>query len=260
MTTEQFGVTGDAAIVTGGSRGIGRAVAGRFAADGVDVLICARDRNRIEGAADEIADDVDADARVEGVECDVRERDEVEAMVEAAVEEFGGVDVLVNNAGATFTSAFEDIDSAGWAAVVDTNLTGTYHCSQAVGDRMLDGDGGVVVNVASVAGTRGAPYLSHYGASKAAVINLTRTLGYEWAESDVRVNCVAPGYVATPGVEEQLGIEADDVDRDEVARRMGLADEIADVVQFLASPASSYLVGETVTARGQPDLKRRPDR
>ena len=260
MTTEQFGVNGDAAIVTGGSRGIGRAIATRFAADGVDVLVCARDRNRVEGAADEIADGIDADARVEGVECDVRERDEVEAMVEAAVEEFGGVDVLVNNAGATFTSAFEDIDSTGWAAVVDTNLTGTYHCTQAVGDLMLDGDGGIVVNVASVAGTRGAPYLSHYGASKAAIINLTRTLGFEWAEAGVRVNCVAPGYVATPGVEEQLGIEAGDVDRDEVARRMGLADEVADVVQFLASPASSYLVGETVTARGRPDLKRRPDR
>ena len=257
MSTEQFSVAGDSALVTGGSRGIGRAIAERFAADGVDVALCSREQNEARGVADEIADDADAD--VVGVECDVRDREAVESLVDAAVSEFGGVDVLVNNAAATFASSFDDIDPAGWESVLDTNLTGTYNCLQAAADPLRDG-GGHVVNVASVAGLRGSPYMSHYGASKAAIVNLTRTVAYEWAEFGVRVNCVAPGYVATSAVAEQLGIAPDDVDREEVGRQTGLPEEVADLAQFLASPASSYVVGETLRARGRPDLKRRPDR
>ena len=259
MSTEQFSVDGDVAVVTGGSRGIGRAVAERFVADGVNVVLCSREGNEVRGVADEIVDASTTDADAVGVECDVRDTDDVASMVDAAVEEFDGVDVLVNNAGTTFTSAFDDIDPEGWMSVVETNLLGTYNCTRAAADPLRDG-GGSVVNVASIAGIRGSPYMSHYGASKAAVINLTRTVAYEWAEFGVRVNCVAPGYVATPPVERNLGIEADDVDRENVARQTGLPEEVADVVQFLASPASSYVVGETLTARGRPDLKRRPDR
>ena len=259
MSTEQFSVAGDAALVTGGSRGIGRAIAERFAADGVNVVLCSREENQVRGVADEIADDADTDADVVGVECDVRDREAVGDLIDAAVEEFGGVDVLVNNAATTFTSSFDDVDPAGWESVLDTNLTGAYNCLQAAADPLRDG-GGHVVNVASVAGLRGSPYMTPYGASKAGLINLTRTLAYEWAEVDVRVNCVAPGYVATPAVEENLGIAADDVDREAVARQTGLPEEVADLVQFLTSPASSYVVGETLRARGRPDLKRRPDR
>ncbi len=259
MSTEQFSVGGDVALVTGGSRGIGRAVAERFAADGVDVALCSREANEARGVADQIADDADTDADVVGVECDVRDPEAAESLVDAAVSEFGGVDVLVNNAATTFTSSFEDIDPPGWESVLDTTLTGTYNCSRAAAGALRDG-GGYVVNVASVAGLDGSPYMSHYGAAKAGVVNLTRTLAYEWAEYDVRVNCVAPGYVATDAVEENLGISADDVDRDEVSRQTGLPEEVADLVQFLTSPASSYVVGETLRARGRPDLKRRPDR
>ena len=259
MSTEQFSVSGDVALVTGGSRGIGRAIAEQFVADDVDVVLCSREGDEVRDVADEIVDVSTTDADAVGVECDVRDRDDVASMVDAAVSEFGGVDVLVNNAATTFTSAFDDIDPEGWASVLETNLLGTYNCTRAAADPLRDG-GGSVVNIASVAGLQGSAYMSHYAASKAAVINLTRTLGFEWAEFDVRVNCVAPGYVTTPAVEENLGIEADDVDRDEVARQTGLPEEVADIVQFLASPASSYVVGETLRARGRPDLKRRPDR
>ncbi|MFC6769263.1 SDR family NAD(P)-dependent oxidoreductase, partial [Natrinema soli] len=112
---------------------------------------------------------------------------------------------------------------------------------------------------ASVAGTRGSKTMSHYGAAKAGVINLTTTLSYEWADADVRVNCIAPGFVATPGVESQMGVSADNIDREEVARRIGTVEEIADVTQFLASPASSYIVGETITVQGVPQISEDRD-
>ncbi len=96
--------------------------------------------------------------------------------------------------------------------------------------------------------------MSHYGAAKAAVINLTRTLAWEWASSNVRVNCVAPGFVATEGVKKQMGINIEEVDRDKVKRNLGAREEISDIVQFLASPASSFIVGETVVAQGLPDI------
>jgi len=101
--------------------------------------------------------------------------------------------------------------------------------------------------------------MSHYAAAKAGVINLTKTLGHEWADDGVRVNCIAPGYVATPGVESQMGVTAEDIDREAVDRTIGLSEEIADVAQFLASPASSYVVGETIRAAGAPDLMKSPD-
>ncbi len=124
---------------------------------------------------------------------------------------------------------------------------------------MRDNGGGVIVNMASVAGQFGAAYMSHYGAAKAAVINLTKTLSWEWASDDVRVNCIAPGFVATPGVASQMGVTADEIDREEVERRIGTSEEIADLTQFLVSPASSYLVGETVSAAGVPRLEESPD-
>jgi NAD(P)-dependent dehydrogenase (short-subunit alcohol dehydrogenase family) len=124
---------------------------------------------------------------------------------------------------------------------------------------MREGDGGRIVNLASVAGTRGSPYMSHYGAAKAAVVNLTTTLGYEWAGDGVRVNCVAPGFVATPGVESQMGVTAEEIERSDVDRRIGLSEEVSDLVQFLASPASSYVVGETVEIQGVPRIEESTD-
>jgi NAD(P)-dependent dehydrogenase (short-subunit alcohol dehydrogenase family) len=256
VTVDQFRVDGQTAIVTGASSGIGRVVAERFADDGVDVVVCSRDIDNVEPVAEGI-DESDRPGDALAVECDVTERDAVEALVEATVEQFGGIDVLVNNAGASFMANFDDISPNGWSTVVDINLTGTYHCTQVAGEYLKDG-GGAVVNLASVAGEQGAPYMSHYGAAKAGVINLTRTLAFEWASENVRVNCISPGFVATPGVENQMGISAEDVDRETVERRLGTSEEIADVAQFLASPAASYVVGETITAAGVPDIEEDP--
>jgi 3-oxoacyl-[acyl-carrier protein] reductase len=250
---DRFAVTGTA-IVTGASSGIGRAIAERFAADGADVVVCSRDQENVDPVAEGIRED---GGEALAVECDVTDRDAVSALVDATVERFGGLDVLVNNAGASFVAGFEDISPNGWETIVDVNLTGTYNCTHAAAEHLQDG-GGAVLNLASVAGKHGAPYMSHYAAAKAGLINLTRTLSMEWADDDVRVNCIAPGFIATPGLESQMGISAEDVDRDEVDRRIGLSEEIADVARFLASPAASFVTGETVTAGGVPQGEEVP--
>lgn len=257
MTLDRFSVAGKTAIVTGASSGIGRAIAEQFAAEGADVVICSRDQENVDPVAETI-NEAGGGGRAVAIECDVTDRDAVDALVEATVEEFGGLDVLVNNAGASFMANFDDISPNGWSTIVDINLTGTYHCTQAAGEYLKDG-GGTVINFASVAGQRGSPHMSHYGAAKAGVINLTSTLSFEWASENVRVNCIAPGFVATPGVESQMGVTGENIDRNEVERRIGTVEEIADVAQFLTSDASSYLVGETITAQGVPRILETPD-
>ncbi|OLZ40100.1 3-oxoacyl-ACP reductase [Natrinema saccharevitans] len=257
MSTGQFSVDGETAVITGSSSGIGKSIAERFAADGVDVVVCSREQANVDPVAEGI-NESDSPGRALAVECDVTDREAVEALVEATVEEFGGLDVLVNNAGASFMADFDEISPNGWETIMDINVNGTYHCTHAAAEHLKDG-GGAVINLASVAGQRGSPLMSPYGAAKAAIINLTTTLSYEWADDDVRVNCIAPGFVATPGVESQMGVSADDIDRTDVARRIGTVEEIADLAQFLASPASSYIVGETITAQGVPQIEEDHD-
>jgi NAD(P)-dependent dehydrogenase (short-subunit alcohol dehydrogenase family) len=258
MPTDQFSVAGSTVIVTGSSSGIGKSIAERFAADGANVVVCSREQENVDPVAEGI-DEQDGGGQALAVECDVRDRDAVDALVDATVEEFGTVDCLINNAGASFMASFDDISENGWNTILDINLTGTFHCTQAAGRVMKEDGGGSVINLSSVAGQQGSPFMSHYGAAKAGVVNLTTTLAYEWASDDVRVNCIAPGFVATPGVETQMGVSADNIDREEVERRIGLSEEIADIAQFLASPAGSYVVGETITAQGVPQVMESPE-
>lgn len=252
MPTDQFGVDGRNVIVTGASRGIGRTIAERFAADGANVAICSRSQERVDPVAAGIRED---GGTALAVECDVRDSEAVEAFVEATVEEFGTVDTLVNNAGGEFVAPFEEISENGWKSIVDLNLHGTFHCTQAVGKQMRASDfgGGRIVNVSSVNGQHAAPHESHYSASKAAIIRLTETLATEWASHGIRINCIAPGLVQTPGVADTLGIDEDEMPpREAVDRRIGHTEDIADVVQFLVSDAAAFMTGETVTAKGVP--------
>ena len=251
---EQFSVDGQTAIITGSSQGIGAVTAKRFADDGANVVVTSRSQEKIDAVADEI-NGGDADGRAIAIECDVRNRESVEALVEATVEEFGGLDCMINNAGASFMASFDDISENGWKTIVDINLHGTFHGAQAAGAVMKENGGGTIINLASVAGTQGSRYMPHYGAAKAAVVNFTRSLSAEYADHDIRVNCLAPGLVATPGVASQMGITADDIDRLEVGKDIGVPEEMADILQFLASDASSYMVGETVVAKGTPRLE-----
>ncbi len=253
MAFDRFTVSGDV-IVTGGTKGIGKAAAREFLDAGCRVAVCSRDPENVEEAVDDLGEH----GEVYGESVDVRDTEGVEGFVDNVAAEFDGVDVLVNNAGASFMCNFDGLSPNGWDSIVEINLKGTYNCCHAAADYLQD-DGGVVVNLASVAGIQGAPMMSHYGAAKAGVVNLTSSLAYEWSKHDVRVNCLAPGYVATKGVEQQMGVSADEVERSEVKRKIGTVEEAADVILFLASPASSFIVGETVEMSGVPDIMETPE-
>jgi 3-oxoacyl-[acyl-carrier protein] reductase len=246
---DRFSVEGQTAVVTGASSGIGRAIAETFAADGADVVICSREQENVDPVAEAIS--AGPGGECVAVECDVTDPSAVDALIEVTVDEFGSLDVLVNNAGASFMASFDDISANGFQTILDINLAGTATCAREAAGHLADG-GGVVINLSSVAGQRGAPYMSHYAAAKAGIENLTRSLAIEWADRDVRVTCIAPGYVATPGVERQMGVSADEIDRETVDRRVGESREIADLARFLASDAASYVNGETVVAQGVP--------
>jgi NAD(P)-dependent dehydrogenase (short-subunit alcohol dehydrogenase family) len=254
MDAPDFSVAGTNVLVTGASQGIGQAIAERFAAAGADVAICSRSMDRVGPVAEDIsAADVPGDAVA--YECDVRDRDAVESFFADAAADLGGLDTVVNNAGGEFVANFEDISEGGWEAVTDLNLGGTYRCCQVAGEHLREPDngGGTIVNMASVNGQHPAPGESHYGAAKAAIIRLTETVAAEWADDGCRVNCIAPGLIQTPGVAETLGIDESQIpEREKPYRRIGYSEEIADLAVFLASPAASFVNGETYTAKGVP--------
>lgn len=254
--SDRFRLDGDVALVTGASKGIGRATAFALADAGADVAVASRDHEACRAVVKELETEFDAAGRA--LEVDVADSAAVEAMTEAVVDDLGALDVLVNNAGASFVSPTADISPGGWDRIVEVNLKGTYLCSTAAVEYL--GDGGRIVNFSSVAGQYGSAVMSHYGAAKAGVENLTRSLAGEWAGRDIRVNCIAPGLVLTPGAAGVVGVGSDTAhDRSRIDRDVGSAAEIADTVLFLASKASSYLTGETIVVEGPPTLSEEMD-
>lgn len=255
MVLPAFDIDGSTAIVTGASSGIGKSIAMQFARQGVDVGICSREQDRVDQVATE-AEELSVPGSILPVECDVRDSSAVESFVDRVRGAFGAVDVLVNNAAGTFRCDFEELSENAWKTIIDINLHGTFNCTQAVGSSMRESGHGYIVNFSSVAAFRGSPQTSHYAASKAAIVNLTESLAIEWAPYGIRVNCVAPGLVATPPVKDRLGLTESEVpDRETVDRRLGNVDEIADIVQFLVSPAASFMTGETIRPRGVPPVE-----
>jgi 3-oxoacyl-[acyl-carrier protein] reductase len=249
--TDRFRADGDVALVTGASRGIGRVTAFELAAVGADVAVASRSKEDLEAVVSEIEENFDA--RAISIETDVADPDAVEEMVSRTAAELGDLDILVNNAGASFVSPTEDISPNGFDTVSEINLKGTHLCSTEALSH-LEG-GGRIVNFSSVAGQYGSNTMSHYGAAKAGVENLTRSMANEWADRDVRVNCIAPGLVLTPGSAGVVGVNSETAhDRSTVDRLMGGSDEIADAVVFLSTPASSYLTGETIVIEGPPSV------
>ena len=258
MPTAEFDIPGSTAIVTGASSGIGKQIAEQFATAGVDTVICSREQDNVDPVAEEI-NGSDRPGRVLPIECDVRDRESVDAMVDRTVTEFSDLDILVNNAGAVFLCEFDELSENGWKTIIDINLHGVYNCTHAAKDALKDG-GGSVVNVSSVRSQEAAPDETHYGAAKAGVNNFTKSLAHEWADDGVRVNCVAPGFIATPGAVSASDTDSDAIDRTDVNRRIGKGEEIADVVEFLVSDAASFIDGETITVRGVPVHSEKPER
>ncbi|MET0740487.1 MAG: SDR family NAD(P)-dependent oxidoreductase [Candidatus Nanopelagicales bacterium] len=245
-----FDLTDRTALVTGASRGIGRAIALAYAAAGADVALLARDANRLA----EVAAEVEGRGRNALVlTCDVTDDAALSTATDDAYEAFGRVDVLVNNAGGNnFMSPFTDLRMSGWDKVMRLNLDSTVRLSQIVGRRMVEARGGSVINVASVAGIGASPLMAHYGAAKAAVVSLTRTLAIEWAWAGVRVNALVPGWIETDLTD--FARQHEEIGQGMIGRvpmqRWGRDEEIAGPAVFLASDAASFITGHTLVVDG----------
>src|SRR5262250_3271094 len=257
MAASVFSLEKKVAIVTGGGVGIGRSIAVEFARAGADVVICSRKKENLEPVVEEIAK-LGRRSFCEAI--DVRQEDAVKALVERTAKEMGRLDIMVNNAGASFRAKPEDISVNGWNTVVGINLTGAFlGCKWAGRQMMQQPSGGVIVNISSIAGVYGSTMMPHYGAAKSAVITLTRELGTAWGRKGIRVNCIAPGPVETEGYLDVLKQAGPDGKKtyDAVAARVGMGrwgkvHEIAYPCIFLASDASSWMTGETIVIDGGP--------
>jgi 3-oxoacyl-[acyl-carrier protein] reductase len=238
---------GRVALVTGGGRGIGRAIALALADAGADVMVCYRERS---DAADAVVAEVHARGRrAVAVSADVSEREDVRAMVRAACDGLGGVDVLVNNAGVLQQKPFAQITDVDWDHVLDVNLKGTFMCSQEVLPVMENRGGGRIINLASSGGQVGGPLAVHYSASKAGVIGFTRSLA-RIAAPGITVNCIAPGLIETEMTTEEIASEAG---RDKLSaiplKRSGTPEDVAAAAVFLACSAD-YVTGQTINVNG----------
>jgi NAD(P)-dependent dehydrogenase (short-subunit alcohol dehydrogenase family) len=256
-TKSPFSLEGKTAIVTGGGTGIGKSIAIEFARAGADVGLCSRKIEHLEPVAKEITN---LGRRSFAMPADVRQEEQVKAVVERAVQEFGRLDIMVNNAGASFRAKPEDISINGWNTVVGINLNGVFlGCKWAGKQMMQQKSGGVIINISSIAGVYGSTMMSHYGAAKAAVITLTRELGVAWGRKGIRVNGIAPGPVETEGYLDVLHKTDPEAKKtyDAVAARVGMGrwgkvEEIAYPAVFLASDAASWMTGETIVIDGGP--------
>jgi 3-oxoacyl-[acyl-carrier protein] reductase len=256
MAASPFSVENKIVIVTGGGVGIGRSIALEFARAGADVVVASRKMENLEPVTAEIKK---LGRRTFAMAVDVRQEDAVKALVERTVKDLGRLDVMINNAGASFRAKPEDITPNGWNAVIGINVNGVFFGCKWAGRQMMAQGGGVIINISSVAGISGAMMMSHYGAAKAAVINFTRTLGMAWGRHNIRVNCIAPGPIETEGYLDVLHQTNPDAKKiyDTVASRVGMGrwgrvEEIAYPCIFLASDASSWMTGETIVIDGGP--------
>lgn len=248
---DRFDLSGSVALVTGGGRGIGRAISLGLADAGAAVVPSARSTDEIEAVADDI-EAAGGDALA--VTADVTDPDAVSDAVDRTTDAFGGLDIVVNNAGFNPTDALgrpEDVSAESFDRVLDVNLNGAFEVTTAAAEELLASDGGSVVNVASVGGLVGLPRQHPYVASKHGLAGLTKSMSLDWAP-DVRVNALAPGYVATELTEDlqsDEGLRQSIVDRTPLDR-FAEPEEIAGPVVFLASDAANYVTGQVLGVDG----------
>jgi 3-oxoacyl-[acyl-carrier protein] reductase len=235
-------------VVTGASRGIGRAVAVRFARDGAAVIVNYRGS---EAAAQETAQAVtDVGGQATLVQGDVSNRDDAERLIEAAVTEYGRIDVLVNNAGITRDQLLMRMTDDDWDAVLDTNLKGAFHTTRAALRPMLRKRSGRIINISSVVGLIGNAGQANYAAAKAGLIGFTKSTAREVASRSITVNAVAPGYIATEMTDAIAEMMKAKILDQVPMGRLGTPEDVAAVVAFLASPAAAYMTGAVLTVDG----------
>ena len=243
---------GKVALITGAGTGIGRATALLLAEEGADIVATNLELPEAEETAEAIRK---IGRRAVAVAADISEPDEIHAMVDRAINAFGGIDILVNNAGvgALNVPTFEIRDMEAWNKVFEINVGATFLCCQRVGHWMTTHGGGKMVNVASITGIAGVPYVNAYGPSKAAVINMTRSLAVEWAKYKINVNCVAPCWTRTRRLEKAF--EKGVVSLAEIQKRCPMGrpaepEDVARAILFLASDDAGFITGITLPVDG----------
>ena len=239
------------AVVTGSSRGIGRAVAEELARAGFDVCVnCSSERglSGVQQLADQLA--AEHGVRAIAVAANVADAAEAEALVAAAHESFGRVDVLVNNAGITRDGLIARMKEEDFDAVIDVNLKGTFNCCKAAAQRMMKQRYGRIVNLSSVVGVAGNAGQANYAASKAGVIGLTKSLARELAARNVTANAVAPGFIATDMTDALSEKQREAILGRIAAKRLGAPEDVAALVRFLASEEAGYITGQVICIDG----------
>ncbi|MEC9488832.1 MAG: SDR family oxidoreductase [Halanaerobium sp.] len=249
MVLDEFNLQGRVAIVTGGTSGIGEAVALALAEAGADVVATSRTRSKVEKVSEKLRQ---AGAKTIEITTDVTRTQEIEGLKEQVLAEFGRIDILVNNAGMTIKKKAEELELAEWQRIIDLNLTSVFACSQIIGRQMIAQKSGKIINIASVGSSLAIRRSVAYCASKGGVEQLTKVLASEWVEYGIQVNAIAPGYITTPLTEGMLKDEGFMTRlRNRVPmKRTGRADELKGLAVYLASSASSYMTGEVVYVDG----------
>ena len=245
--TDPKPLAGRVALVTGGTRGIGLAIARLLADDGASVVVSGRDPGRLESAAKELEA---LGASALAVAADAGKREDADRLVEAARERFGRIDVLVNNAGITRDQLLVRMKDDDWDKVMDTNLRGVFLMTRAVGKVMMRQKSGRMINISSTAGAMGNPGQVNYSAAKAGVIGLSKAAARELAHWNILVNVVAPGLIETD-MTAAISAEAREGLMQQVPLgRIGTAREVAEVVRFLAGDAAGYITGQVIHVNG----------
>jgi len=251
MGVAGFSLAGKVAIITGGKRGIGRAIALAFAEAGADIVVCSRVVE--DGQLGAVAEEIQRLGRHSlAVQTDITRKNDVDSLVQRVMDEFGGIDILVNNAAMNIMAPLLELREDGWDRIINTDLKGYYLCCQAVGKRMVDRKRGNIINMASIAAMKARQKMGAYCIAKAGVVMLTRVLALELASYNIRVNAIAPSTVKTK-FSQHLWSEPETLKRIEAEIPLGRLAEPGDIIGaalFLASDASSYITGHTIIVDG----------
>jgi len=246
-----FDLTGKVALITGGGRGLGKQIAEAFAEAGCQIIVCSRKIENCEETSKELQE---KGIKSMALACDVTNKEDVEIVIKKVIEEFGKIDILVNNSGATWGASVEEMPEDAWDKVMNVNVKGTFLMSQKVGKHMIENGTGKIINISSVAGIKAEPEevlnAIGYSTSKAAVIHFTKDLARKWAHHGVYVNSIAPGFFPTKMTKAVLEKKGEDIISHIPLKRIGDDKMLKGAALYLASTASDFVTGQTIVVDG----------